>query len=92
MFSLAVQAQTKPKYIELPFSVQCAETPEVIKELQTKHKEMPVMVGRAEELLMIIWKEVQTGNFSITLSASDGSMTCMLVVGTKLREVIEKGL
>lgn len=92
MFSLTVQAQGNPKFVEVPFSVQCAETPEVIKQLQNKYKELPVMVGKAEDLLMIIWKEVQTGNFSITLSSLDGSMTCMLIAGTKLREVVEKGL
>jgi hypothetical protein len=92
MFSLGVQAQTSPKYIEVPTAVVCAETPEVIKELQNKHKEYPVMIGTAESLLMVVWKQTQTGNFTITLSSLDGTMTCLLTAGTKLRTVTEKGL
>jgi len=92
MFSLTAQAQTGLKYIEVPTSVHCAETPDVIKELQNTHKEYPVMIGKAENLLMVVWKETQKGNFTITLSSLDGKMTCLLTAGTHLRTVTEKGL
>ena len=92
MFSLAAQAQTTPKYVDVPTTVQCADTSDLIKYLQETHKEFPVMVGVAEKLLMIIWKHTQTGDFSVTLSSTDGSMSCMVIVGSKLRSVNEKGL
>jgi hypothetical protein len=92
MFSLAAQAQTSPKYVDIQTTVQCADTADVIKYLQGTHKEFPVMVGVAEKLLMVVWKHTQTGDFSVTLSSNDGSMTCMVIVGSKLRTVNEKGL
>jgi hypothetical protein len=92
MFSLAAQAQTTPKYIEVPFTLQCTNTPDLINELQNNFKEVPTMVGVAGELLMIIWKEVQSGSFSVTLSSKDGSMSCMVLTGTKLRNASDKGL
>lgn len=92
MFSLAAQAQTTPKYVDIQTTVQCTDTADLIKYLQETHKEFPVMVGVAEKLLMVIWKHTQTGDFSVTLSSSDGSMSCMVIVGSKLRSVNEKGL
>jgi len=92
MFSLAAQAQTTPKYVDVQTTVQCADTAEMINYLQETHKEYPTMVGVADKLLVVVWKHNQTGDFSITISSSDNAVTCMVLTGSKLRNVAEKGL
>lgn len=93
MFSLQAMATEDLTFIEVTNKMLCTDSASLIKSLQDTHKEYPHVVGvEMNGMLVIVWKHIQTNDFTVTVSSQKGDATCIVLAGQKLRIVNERGL
>ena len=74
----------------LPFSqtnvtVSCTTTQAVFDVLKKEFKESPVAVGKVDNLIVIIWKNLTTDAFTVTITSDEKNTNCSVLEGQELK-------
>ena len=96
MFSLGTYAQQTTPKPEIPLTivnhkVTCGDTTQIVNEIKKTFKEVPIGVGTyTDKFLLIIWKGLTNGNYTITLSNEQTNLSCIVLEGSDLKILDEK--